>query len=72
LPQKHKVSKNLLSSVINNAIQHYNKQKSNGHLVVLTEDVTRRAATAGGFLKGHTARLGHSKIAEATVSKLSV
>jgi hypothetical protein len=44
----------------------------NGHLVVLIEDATKRAATAGVFLKGQPARLGQSKIAEATVSKLSV
>jgi hypothetical protein len=58
--------------IINNAIHHFNKETSNGHLVVLIEDATKRAATAGGFLKGHSARLGQSKIAEAAVSKLSV
>jgi hypothetical protein len=47
-------------------------EKSNGYLAVLIEDATKRAATAGVFLKGQFTRLGQSKIAEAPVSKLSV
>lgn len=48
------------------------EDKSNGHLVVLIEFAIKRAATAGGFLKWHSAKLGQSKIGEATVSNLPV